>query len=645
MRTFRAGFAALALATAFTSGCSQPVSGALKPLDVDAKSVEAFVTKLAGETFKGKTTTAADIAAVRDALPKEVGVTWGNLSFDAATNSTLLTDVKLTPKDTPQVGLGIQELRLFDFDANFAKARLSGQRLAETAALASRIDAKGVSLFGMAAMLNSTMGIEPTTEPVAPGEPAFPSNGATPDEPSPSDEPSFDESIFRTSFDKYDFSFSRVILNDIVLRPYEMTPAAAGSSMTQMYGSGGEFFQQYIAIMRAFGVDTFAAYDMKADLGMTQMGQKVSVSFAGKTTGTRGWRGGDFDASFIRDMSFSVDATESPLMQTPAMRLQYSIGNFGMEDLRFDKLYAHMAKGTMPARTETNLLSYGLYTMENQVLKVGGKDLMTVGESTLDARKFHWFIPTEIKASAKNAMLDIGAITQMSGAFAEEMAASFEDPSMPPPAGPDFAAIAAVMEKHGLAKPTMNFNFGWNWNAISGDSKIDLGFGGDKLMQVDTRYEGSFPSFKAVSDLIPEDPEQANLDKIGALFDEKSMLKLMDINVTDNGGLEKMFNLTADLGPIMAASDPSGFNPLEGQTGQSLRQMAGGMLTMLGATPDIAPFITPLSTFVTQGGKLHISFRPAQPMTWSAIGMSLMGPTTSPGEQLKQLGLKVDHGK
>ena len=161
MRAFRAGFVALAFGAAFAAGCSQPGSGALGALDIDAKSVEGFVTKLAGESFKGKATAAADLASVRDALPKDVTLTWGNLSFDSATNSTLLTDVKLTPKDMPQVGLGIQELRLFDFDADFAKARLTGQRLTETAPLASRIDAKGVSMFGMAAMMNSAVGAPP----------------------------------------------------------------------------------------------------------------------------------------------------------------------------------------------------------------------------------------------------------------------------------------------------------------------------------------------------------------------------------------------------------------------------------------------------------------------------------------------------
>lgn len=364
--------------------------------------------------------------------------------------------------------------------------------------------------------------------------------------------------------------------------------------------------------------------------------------------GTRGMRGGDFDASYARDMSISVNTTESQLAQTPPMNFQYAIEYFGMEDMRFDKLYGHLAKGTMPARTETDIISYGLYTMQNQALKIGGRDIMTVGEATLDARKFHWFIPTEIKASAKNAMIDFAAITKMGGEFGASMAAAYADPSAPAPAMPDFAAITAAMEKHGLAKPNLNFNFGWNWNAASGDAKVDLGFGGDKLMQVDMKYEGGFPSFKAVSDLVPEDPAQANMDAIGALFDQKSTLKLIDINVADNGGLTKMFDFAAEVAPIMAGDDPAMTAQLQGQTGASMRQMAGSMVGMAGGMmPELASFVNPFSTFILQGGKLHIGVKPTQPTPFSALGgkLMMMEPGTDPAVVLKDLGLKVEHSK
>jgi hypothetical protein len=295
----------------------------------------------------------------------------------------------------------------------------------------------------------------------------------------------------------------------------------------------------------------------------------------------------------------------------------------------------------MPPRTEANLLSGGLWRSENESWKFGGLDVYSVGESTIDARKFHWFIPTDLQASGKNIALNIPNIMKLG----EQMSSSFSGGMVDTTGAPDLKAILAALEKNGMANPVMNYNFGWNWNAESGDAKIDLGFGADKMVQIATKFEGGFPSFKAVSDLVPDDIAKTNEQALASLFETKSTLKLIDVSITDNGGLEKTFNLIADLAPIMAASDPSGINPFEGQTGASIRQMASGMLMMFGATPDIAPFVNPLSTFITQGGKLQIALQPQQPMTWSAVGQKLAGSLQSPGVALKEAGFKVEHSK
>jgi len=304
MRRLTYGALALVMAAGF-AGCSQGGSAALNPVDTDPKAVEALVAKLETEAFKGKATAAADLAAMREALPSDITLEWDSLTFEAATASTLLTEVRVGLAGMPGVGVGIDELRLYDFDAGLATARLSGQRLTETAPLAARIDAKGVALFGVAEMLNGAMGGAPAVDapPVdASAEDPFMSD----DLPQPF-EPSFtdDDAMFVSSIDRLDLSFGRIILNDVVMRPFEAIAAPAGAEpnmMTEVYGPAADFMQQYIGVMRAFGIDTFAAYDMKADFAMREMGESLSLSLSAKTTGTRGMRGGDIDASFLRGM-------------------------------------------------------------------------------------------------------------------------------------------------------------------------------------------------------------------------------------------------------------------------------------------------------------------------------------------------------
>jgi hypothetical protein len=645
MRAFSAGFAAMAFGALFAAGCSQGGSAALAPVDTDAKAVEALVAKLTTDNLKGKATAAADIAAVRDALPKEVSLTWGNLSFDAASGATVLTQVKLSPKDMPSVGIGIDELRLFDFDAEFAKARLTGQRLTETASLARRIDAKGVSMFGLAGLMNGMMGgmteigaapADPSAPPADPNAPASEDWPAT-TEPQMFDDQAWDASAFRTTFEKYEAGYGRVILDDVVLRPFEVGPVKTAASADDPFAQIMPLLQPAAAVMKSFGVDTAAFMDFKGDIAMTQMGQSIAGSVGSKAMGMRGLRGGDVDAAYMRDMFYNFAGGN----MMPAM--QWNVSLYTIEDLRLDKIYGYIAKGQMPPRTETDLLSGGLWHSENENLKMGGMDIYSVGESNIDARKFHWFIPTDLKTSGKNVTLNVGNFMKLG----EQMTATMQQQMGvdAAPGGPDMKAVLAALEKNGLDKPVMNYNFGWNWDATSGETKVDLGFGADKVMQITTKFEGGFPSFKAVSDLIPDDVAKTNEQAIASLFDQTSKLKLVDVNIVDNGGLEKTFNLVADLGPIMAAGDPSGFNPFEGQTGASIRQMASGMLMMLGATPDLAPYVTPFGNFITQGGKLHIALQPPQPMAWSAVGEKLSGTSQQPAVALKELGLKVEHSK
>src|SRR5690606_28006394 len=119
----------------------------------------------------------------------------------------------------------------------------------------------------------------------------------------------------------------------------------------------------------------------------------------------------------------------------------------------------------------------------------------------------------------------------------------------------DFLDGVEMMKRHGLSKPNMNFAFGWNWNADNGDARLNLSLGGEGLINVDAKYEGGFPSYKAVTDLVPADPSRANMQALSRLFSDQSKLKLVEINLADNGGLGKIFALAADMGQQMGGFD------------------------------------------------------------------------------------------
>ena len=658
MRAFRAGFIAIAFGSVFAAGCSQGGSAALAPVDTDPKAVEAMVAKLTAEGFKGKASAPADIAAVRDALPKEVSLTWGNLSFDQASGATVLTGVKLTPAGMSSVGIGIDELRLFDFNAEFAKARLQGQRLTETAPLARRIDAKGVSLFGLADLLNGMVNgsseiqvaIDAAPAADAPGDETSPGAMTAAEkewpaktEPQLFDDSAWDKTSYGPSFERYDFGYGRIILDDVVLRPFDLVPvkSVADDPFAQIM----PVLQPLAAVMRSFGVDSVAMLDMKGSFSMTEMGRKMSGSLGVKSMGMRGWRGGDIDAAYLRDASFLINGGDNPTDS-----VQGGIGLYTLEDMRLDKIYGALARGAMPARTETDIMSLGLLRMENETVRIGGKEVYAVGESTLDARKFYWFIPTDLKASAKNVTVDIGnfisLMEQAAGAYGgiTGPGSDYVD------GAPDTRAILAALEKYGLSKPVMNFNFGWNWNASSGDTRVDFGFGAEKFMQIDAKYEGGFPSFQAVSDLVPDNIEETNAMALSNLFDAKSTLKVVDVNVVDKGGLTAIFGIASEVAPEMMGGLGMGADGQGGKvTPETMRVLVSTFLRAMAEQagpqmPEMAALINPFASFIAEGGKLHYVMQPPKPMPFSQLaGIDASG--MSPAQMLKALGLKVEHSK
>jgi hypothetical protein len=658
------------------AACSQGGSGAVSAIDVDPKSVEAHVTKLAGEAFKGTATAAADIESLRAALPAEVAVSWGGLSFDAATGSTLLTAVKMTPKDNTEVGVSIDELRLYDLDVDLLKARLAGQRLTESGPLARRIDAKNVSAFGLATLMNGMMGAayEGFSDGVIlPPENGFPAEDGIPAEPAnplkfqpadptapappegwpPSTDPDFDfgnddfSAAFETTFDRYDFSAGRIIIDDIVLKPYQVAPApAAAANPDDPMASFMSVLQMFAAFNQSFGIDTAAYFDVKGGFAMTQFGDTMSTDLAIKSFGARGMRGGDTDAMYMRGLTYTSTGAS---MGMP-MDMTYAVDLYTIEDFRLGKVMDFLARGVVPPRTETNLMSLGIWRSESESFKLGGKEFYTVAESMFDGSGFHWFIPTKLTASGKGMSVDVAGLMEYAQDASSAMMGDVgDDPFYAEQLAAqktEMQQVIGTLSKHGLSKIAGDYNFGWNWNAGNGDAKLDLGFDGKDLLKFSTKYEGGFPSFKAVSDLIPDNIEATDQEALANVFNTSTSLKLIEFNMEDKGGLPKIYGLMGDFAAVMGM----GAEPM---TAENVRTMASsGLKTMAAAVsqdiPEIPGLLNPIASFLELGGKLRLAIQPAKPMPFSSFETVMTGAmmgSSTPSQIIKDLGVKSEHTK
>jgi hypothetical protein len=193
----------------------------------------------------------------------------------------------------------------------------------------------------------------------------------------------------------------------------------------------------------------------------------------------------------------------------------------------------------------------------------------------------------------------------------------------------------------------MDYTFDWNWNAQSGAAQIAGGLGIDKFLTFAAKYEGSLPTFKAVSDLIPDKVEETDGAAVGALFEKASTLKLVDISIVDNGGLEKSFGLAAEIAKLQP-SDPSMPNPMTNMTPEGMRSMAAAGAYMLAdqaaaQVPTAKALITPLAAFVEKGGRVKITMKPKAPVQVATLANNVATGQTTPDAAIEQLNIKVEH--
>jgi hypothetical protein len=150
-----------------------------------------------------------------------------------------------------------------------------------------------------------------------------------------------------------------------------------------------------------------------------------------------------------------------------------------------------------------------------------------------------------------------------------------------------------------------------------------------------------------VSDLVPENTEQTDFAAIGAVFEKASTLKLVDIDIVDNGGLDKSFALAAEIAK-MQPSTPDMPNPMANMTPDQLRSMASAAVYLLAdqaasQLPSTGPLIRPFAAFIEKGGRVKLTAAPKEPVQVATLGNSLATGETSPDAAIQQLNIKVEH--
>ncbi|MEP7210533.1 MAG: hypothetical protein ABI740_06825 [Alphaproteobacteria bacterium] len=618
MHAFRTILAAIAMGAALAA-CSPPVSGAHQAIKTDAKALEQRIDKLRTATFKASAKGPADFAALAAALPKSLTLTWDKLEFDTASGATVLTGAKLAQAGAAEPLVHIDTLRVWGLDVDLLRARFAGQRLADTAPLARHIEADGVSVQGLGEMMKPFM--DAYTKSLTQMAGAAGSRAVDLD----------------LNFSNYDFKVGRLVADDVVLRPWELKPMQVAADGWADVVPG---LQAMAAGVRSLAFDTLAYYDTTSSATMTMAGAPSTMKMTLSKIGMRGSRGGDVDFMLARGMKMDMamtmpasqlaapldsDKTKPPAAlpaPTAPMALSASLDSETASNVRLEKVLGYFARGVMPPRTETNLLSLGVFTLDGLSETLNGKEFTTVKSVTVDATGFYWLIPTHLRMKQQGMSYNIdGFLSYISEIMKSSGSAT--------PLNVD-PRIMEALKRHKLDKPTMDIDFGWDWNATTGATKVDTAFGLHDYFTFDARAEGALPDFKSVSDLIPNGFDTAKQDELGALFKKSFLVKSAEMNLVDKGGLENGFALAIELSALLPPDQQANLGIVKNATPVSLRQLASsGIYAAAGEITKGQPpeqvkaqndTMRAVAALIDKGGALRLRIKPDKPTAVATLG-------------------------
>src|SRR5262249_28928177 len=142
--------------------------------------------------------------------------------------------------------------------------------------------------------------------------------------------------------------------------------------------------------------------------------------------------------------------------------------------MRLEKALGYFARGAMPPRTETNLLSLGVIHAEGMHETLDGKPLVDVRSLDLDGSGFYWLIPTHLRFREDGVSYNAETIAGYVSTLQRTL-----DPSAPTDADP---RILDAFKRNGYGALTLNGGFAWDWNPTTGvtqaafDFSLDGGF-------------------------------------------------------------------------------------------------------------------------------------------------------------------------
>ena len=563
-------------------------------------------------------------------LPDGFELNWEEIAQEGS--HTRLTGVELRPDAGAALAFTAQSLDVWGLDLDALETLKAGDWVAGETRLVERLDARGLSVSGLEMLYAPLLDeMNAATAPLQALDPEMPDPAVT--------------------LEEYSVTLDRLVLAGLDVHPLEK---AVDGDAGYAGDRDGLAVQHGAALVRAFELEAAAMTGMQASMSMTQYGATSQMQFAADFTGYRGYSRGDLASADVAGLSFEMEMPmpppggfepgAGPSADGQMMRLDMAgeAEGYRVSQIAMSNLLDMLAHGVAPPADETDLMSLGLWEVDRLNYTLEGEPWMTMDSAVFDARGFHWLAPADISFEIKGFSYDFAAYMPVLMAAAPEEFEGHEETAR---------KVVAALERHDLTGPYADISGAWKWVPETGMATLDFEqvTHGHSVLRLDA--DGRLPAWDALAphlDFSAGEPSAEDSAALEAAFRSASALTAMEIELSDEGGLDKLFNGAVDVARALPQDIPQVKAFATYEPDQLRTMLSGMMLVGIGQVSKEFPPVRQIGDvfvdFIEEGGTVRLSLAPDTPLTAARFETySTRYPDPEPEQVIEFLGFKAEH--
>ena len=576
-------------------------------------------SELIGSVAKGE----VNVDALLGYLPDGISISYEDQKYVEKTGLTTLSKVRLSSSEDTDFGLEISELVIAGLDSDFIDARIAEANFEQSAVVLDYLEARDVSLFGFENFYNELNDVsidllEGVTEDLI-----------------QEDLPPVEQSV-----EKISYNIDRVTIDDLELLPFELFTLPDGEEVAEL-----KLLKTWASYSLAIGAKQVSMAGTSMAMEMLQDGLSMNMTFAMPLLEYEGWHGVDYKRGYAENMTFDIDMAMlevDPDFPLERMEMSGALGSYLVEDIELSKAMNWLARGEMPPTSETDLMSFGRWTLKDFNMNFLGEPFYSIESSYLDVSQFHWLVPTKIEGRTENLVYNIGGFLDT---FLELMPADELDPEDLQKTRKGLEVLAV----YDLAAPSVDMGLDWEFNPDTGKSQlaVDTGLDGYGTMAFD--MSGFMGEFEGWVEIFNEAEDGAGEEVLQAFVNKNFVLNGMRFQMQDRGGNDRVYDVVKELAeafkdetPEIAAIAAYDKDTLKILVSSSIK---GGAEFAASEFPPIRDYAAALADYLTDGGSFAIALAPDQPVRMKELRKFSEFDNPQEGIELlvDQLGFTVTH--